>query len=146
GSDRLPDRPAPARADAEEHGAFGPRGDAALPPTRGAGRGTGVSRHWLADYTAGKIYPLGVPGPPGDPGRRELNMAKSKAEDVVEQGRAAATGLLAGPEEHRRAFVSAPPGVDTSVLRDALLRRGIEPYELDEVGAEGRSVYELLED
>jgi hypothetical protein len=47
---------------------------------------------------------------------------------------------------NRKAFLSAPPTVDTSVLRRAMEERGIVPFELDEVAAGGRSIPELLED
>jgi hypothetical protein len=47
---------------------------------------------------------------------------------------------------NRKAFLSAPPTVDTSVLRRAMEDRGIVPFELDEVVPGGRSIPELLED
>ena len=45
----------------------------------------------------------------------------------------------------RRAFITAPTSVDTSILRDSLRRRGFDPYELDDVAGLGRGLGELLE-
>ena len=67
-------------------------------------------------------------------------------ESLFEQGMVEASGLSPKQEPLRRAFISAPLSVDTGLLREALLHRGIKPYELDEVGAEGRTIPDLLHD
>jgi hypothetical protein len=45
-----------------------------------------------------------------------------------------------------QAFIAAPPLIDTTVIRDELSRRGIHPYQLDEVARAGQSLTEVLEE
>lgn len=45
----------------------------------------------------------------------------------------------------KKAFISAPAGVDTSILREALQRRGIQSFLADEVNLPGRSISEVLQ-
>jgi hypothetical protein len=42
------------------------------------------------------------------------------------------------------AFITAPAAADTSVIREALRRRGYTPLQLDEIPAAGRSILDLL--
>jgi hypothetical protein len=75
-------------------------------------------------------------------------MSKSQPglEEGPEHGPMAQAEVIRRLPPNRQAFLSAPPTVDTSVLRRAMVERGIVPFELDEVAAEGRNIPELLED
>src|SRR5438046_2281272 len=63
-----------------------------------------------------------------------------------EQGQTIPEDVVPQRTSPRKALISAPLTVDTSVLRRAMEERGITPLELDEVDAQGRSIPELLED
>jgi hypothetical protein len=67
-------------------------------------------------------------------------------EEGSERGQMVQAEVIPRRPPNRKAFLSAPPTVDTSVLRRAMEERGIVPFELDEVAAGGRSIPELLED
>jgi len=67
-------------------------------------------------------------------------------EEGSEHGQMVQAEVVPRRPPNRKAFLSAPPTVDTSVLRRAMEERGIVPFELDEVAAGGRSIPELLED
>jgi len=67
-------------------------------------------------------------------------------EEGSEPGQMVQAEVIPRRPPNRKAFLSAPPTVDTSVLRRAMEERGIVPFELDEVAAAGRSIPELLED
>jgi hypothetical protein len=82
-------------------------------------------------------------------GPREQEMSKFQSPmlaEELEHRQEIQAGVVAVPARSRKAFISAPACVDTSVLRRALEERGITPFELDEVRVEGRSVPQLLED
>jgi hypothetical protein len=67
-------------------------------------------------------------------------------EAIIDHAQATPAGRLPEPEEHGRALISSSASADTSVLREVLRSRGLAPYELDEISAEGRALSDLLED
>jgi hypothetical protein len=67
-------------------------------------------------------------------------------EERSDPGQVVQAAVIPRRQPKRQAFLSAPPTVDTTVLRRAMEDRGIVPFELDEVAAGGRSIPELLED
>src|SRR5690242_4093634 len=66
--------------------------------------------------------------------------------DVSERGQMEEAGAIPPPPPNRRAFISAPLSVDTSVIRQVLESRGLAPYEIDEVATAGVSIPQLLAD
>ncbi|MCI0461056.1 MAG: hypothetical protein L0Z62_29255 [Gemmataceae bacterium] len=75
-----------------------------------------------------------------------MSKHKVSLEAIGERSQSEAARLLPNEENPRRAFIAAPASVDTSVLREALQRRGIVPYEMDEVDAPGLGLLDLLDD
>jgi hypothetical protein len=75
-------------------------------------------------------------------------MSKSQpaTDEPVEPVQVVATGAIPAPSPNRRAFISAPASVDTSVIRQALECRGFAPYEIDDRPEVGVSIPELLDD
>jgi hypothetical protein len=75
-----------------------------------------------------------------------MSKARPMLEDVFEHGQAVQAGIIPVPPPNRRAFISAPASVDTSVIRRALEVRGIAPYEIDDLAEAGASIPEILDD
>jgi hypothetical protein len=75
-------------------------------------------------------------------------MSKSRPDvaEVSAYGQMEAPGVVQPPSPTWRAFIAAPASVDTNVIRHALKRRGIAPYEIDDSAIAGVSIPEILED
>jgi len=75
-----------------------------------------------------------------------MNKPRPNLAEVFESGQMEAAGAVPPSPPNRRAFISAPLSVDTSVIRQVLESRGIAPYEIDEVATAGVSIPQLLAD
>jgi hypothetical protein len=75
-----------------------------------------------------------------------MSNSRPTVDETFEQCQVVAAGAIPEPSPNLQAFISAPTSVDTSVIRQALERRGITPYEIDDLVEAGASITKLLDD